>query len=328
MSRSDPRKGVVLVAVLWTIALLSALAMAASTSFREFAGVVAVDRDRVRADALLNAGVETAAAAVARLGDRPLTSRETIVALPQGSVRLRLSDETGRIDINRAPVKLLVALLYAAGAGDSAEKLAGAIDAWRQQDQAQQGGGTQAAAAPPSTPPVPPVPPVPAPGQVAAQTPGTVDPGGKKSDAVMSFLDVRELLQVPGMAPAYVAAMRPLATVFGDDKINGLTATPEVLAILPGMNAGRVESFLETRQRGAAAHDLLQQILGPANDLVAFEGGPVVRVDLAARLLDGYTAAASVVIVVLPQDSRPYRVLAWTPLRAGARDSADFGEGS
>ena len=328
MSRNDPRNGVVLVAVLWTIALLSALAMAASTSFREFAGVVAVDRDRVRADALLSAGVETAAAAVARLGDRPLTLRETVVALPQGSVRLRLSDETGRIDINKAPVKLLVALLHAAGAGDSAEKLAGAIDAWRQQDLARQGGGTQAAAAP-----VPPAAPFPAAGQVPAQAPGTADPGGKKSDAVMSFLDVRELLQVPGMLPAYVGAMRPLATVFGDDKVNGLTATPEVLAILPGMNTGRVATFLETRQRGAATHDLLQQILGAANDVVGFDAGPVVRVDLAARLLDGYTAAASVIIVVLPQDSRPYRVLAWTPLRpAGrdmvARDSADFGEGS
>ena len=43
--------------VLWLIALLSALAMAASITFRGFAAVVAVDRYRVRTEALLTAGL-------------------------------------------------------------------------------------------------------------------------------------------------------------------------------------------------------------------------------------------------------------------------------
>src|ERR1700732_1592816 len=54
---NDERRGVVLVAVLWSIALLSALAMAASTTFRGFAGIMVVDRDRVQGDALLTAGL-------------------------------------------------------------------------------------------------------------------------------------------------------------------------------------------------------------------------------------------------------------------------------
>ena len=49
MRRSDPRSGVILVTVLWSIALLSALAMAAAVTFRGFAGVMAVERDRVKA---------------------------------------------------------------------------------------------------------------------------------------------------------------------------------------------------------------------------------------------------------------------------------------
>ena len=61
MRVSDPRQGMVLVIVLWTIALLAALTMAASMSFRSFAGIVAVDRDRTRTDALLTAGLEIAA---------------------------------------------------------------------------------------------------------------------------------------------------------------------------------------------------------------------------------------------------------------------------
>jgi general secretion pathway protein K len=31
------------------------------------------------------------------------------------------------------------------------------------------------------------------------------------------------------------------------------------------------------------------------------------------ELIDGYAVAARAVIVVLPQDSEPYRVLVWTP---------------
>jgi general secretion pathway protein K len=37
-------------------------------------------------------------------------------------------------------------------------------------------------------------------------------------------------------------------------------------------------------------------------------------VELTATLVDGYAAAARAVIVALPQDSQPYRVLMWKPL--------------
>jgi hypothetical protein len=51
MKRSS--RGVVLVTVLWSISLLSALAMAASVTFRGFVGVMMMDRNRVQGDALL-----------------------------------------------------------------------------------------------------------------------------------------------------------------------------------------------------------------------------------------------------------------------------------
>ena len=110
MKRSDSRRGVILVTVLWSIALLSALAMAASVTFRGFAGVMAVERDRVQADALLSAGLETAAGIVDALGDASLIEIETRVNLVTGSTRLRLNDEGGRIDIGKAPAVVLAAL--------------------------------------------------------------------------------------------------------------------------------------------------------------------------------------------------------------------------
>ena len=81
MKRSDPRSGVILVTVLWSIALLSALAMAAAVTFRGFAGVMAVERDRVQGAALLSAGLETAAGIIDALGDAPLLDNEAKVNL-------------------------------------------------------------------------------------------------------------------------------------------------------------------------------------------------------------------------------------------------------
>src|SRR5262249_17057229 len=67
----DSRRGMVLLTVLWTIALLSALAMAAAVSFRGFAGIAAVGRDRVQGDALLTAGGGGGGGAPPTLGGTP-----------------------------------------------------------------------------------------------------------------------------------------------------------------------------------------------------------------------------------------------------------------
>ena len=113
---SDRQRGVVLVTVLWLIALLSALAIAASITFRGFASVVALDRDRVQVEALLTGGIEAAVHTIDSLGDAPLDELETTMTLATGSVRTDLSDEGGRIDIGKAPVEVLAALFRSVGA--------------------------------------------------------------------------------------------------------------------------------------------------------------------------------------------------------------------
>src|SRR5262252_957178 len=129
-------RGMVLVTVLWSIALLSALAMAASVSFRSFAGIAAIGRDRVQGEALLTAGLEVAAGIIAS-ADRPLNALETTVTLSTGTVRARLNDEGGRIDIGKAPAEVLAALLRSVGApARQADGIAQAIVRWRQRDNA------------------------------------------------------------------------------------------------------------------------------------------------------------------------------------------------
>ena len=286
MTGSDRRRGVVLVMVLWSIAMLSALAMAAAVSFRGFAGIAAIGRDRVQGEALFTAGLEVAASMVA--SSAPFTEIETIVNLSTGAVRARLSDEGGRIDVGRAPAEVLAALLRSVGAPEpQANDAAQRIVQWRNRNN----NGSPSA-------------PIPA-GNTLAKSLGT--------DTGQPFADVLEIAQVPGVAPQWVAAMTPLTTVYGSETVNPLTAPAAVIAALPGVNRGQLETFLAAR-RASPTDERIGAALGPAQRFLATKREQVVGVELAETLPDGYAAAARAVMVLMPQDSQPYRILVWTPL--------------
>jgi general secretion pathway protein K len=279
--------------VLWSISLLSALAMAASVTFRSFAGVMAVERDRVQGEALLSAGLETAAGIVGTSSNSPLTEVETTVALGTGAVRALLNDEGGRIDIGKAPVELLASMFRSVGAPEAA---AGVV-AQRIVDRRSPGN----AVSPDSV------------GRPSNEAP-------KMSGTRQPFADIGQLQSIPGMEPDWIAAIAPLTTVFGDQTVNPLTAPPGVIAALPGVDAQRVAAFLNARRSSPSDADRLVGILGPAQQYLAVKPQRVASVDLTAALASGYAAAAHAVIVVLPKDSQPYRVLIWTPMPYTIRD--------
>jgi len=281
----------VLVTVLWTIALCSALAMAAAVSFRSFAGIAAIDRDRVQADALLTAGLEGAAGIAMGWTDTPLLDRAVSFALATGTVRADINDEGGRIDIGKAPVDLLAGLLLSVGAPASqADAVARAIVSRRGGDRDQTSG-----AARPSV------------SVASAQNPGDT-----------FFTDVGQIAKIPGMRPEWVSAIRPLTTVFGAATVNPLTAPAGVIASLPGVDKGRLQAFLAARRSTPNDAERLGTILGAGQRFLVPQPQQVASVRLVATLATGYATAARAVIVVLPQDQQPYRVLVWTPLAAPA----------
>jgi general secretion pathway protein K len=277
----ERQRGIVLVAVLWSIALLSALAMAASVSFRGFAAVTAIGRDRVQGEALLTAGIEVAAAIISSADDTPLNGVETTMTLSTGTVRAHVNDEGGRIDIGKAPAEMLAALLRAVGAPDQqADGMAAAIVQWRNR-----------------------------------ATAGANDLGtNAKKSADHPFADLRELAHVPGVAPRWIAAMSELATVYGADTVNPLTAPAAVIAALPGVDRNTLAAFLAVRSQSPRDANRISAALGPAQRFLSVKREQVASVELQARLDDGYNASAHAVVVVLPQDSQPYRVLVWKPL--------------
>lgn len=283
------RRGVILLTVLWTVALLTTLAMAASLTFRGFASIMGIERDRAKADALLTAGLEVAAGLASSAGDRPLLDLEYTLTLSTGTVRVRLDDEGGRIDIGKAPPELIAAALRAVGA-DSADAIASTIVAWRK------------APSPQASAPNPP----------AASNPPAARARAPAPDSV--FTDVAELAQVPGMRAQWVAALAPLVTVFGNETVNPLSAPPVVLAALPGVDPARLNAFLAARATAADPKQLAASFLSAAQTFLAIKPPQAVAVRLAAATADGYTADVRAVIVCLPKDRVPYRVLAWTPL--------------
>lgn len=294
MTRADPRRGMILVVTLWTIALCSALAMATSVSFRSFAGIAVIDRDRIRGDALLTGGLEAAAGLAAHWPEKPLLERETTVGLSTGTVRALVNDEGGRIDIGKSPPELLAALLRSVGAPQAqADSVAQLIARWRNRNEAQPQNTEQNAGLPKA-------------------------PAEDASNAI--FTDVSQIAEIPGVRPEWVAAIAPLATVFGAETVNPLTAPPGVIACLPGVDQDRLAAFLAARRSFPNDAAQLGTILGPAQRFVAAKPQQVVSVELAATLDDGYTTAAHAVIVLLPNDNEPYRVLIWTPLSSSAAD--------
>jgi general secretion pathway protein K len=274
------------------------LAIATALTFRGFAGVMTIDRSRVQADGLLLAGLEVAAGLVASAGDRPLIDVESTLTLSSGELRLRIDDEGGRIDIGKAPVQLLTAVWQAVGAPDP-DGLAQQIVEWRKLNARDVTGST---ASPTDNV------------NVSAQsTPAAAAQPAAPSTPNSAFTDVTQLLQLPDMLPEWIAAAKPLITVFGNETINPLTAPADVLAILPGVDRGRLADFLQARQSAIDPQELVAQ-LGAVQAYVAVKPPQAVRVRLMARLADRTRADAEAVIVCLPGDSQPYRVLLWNPL--------------
>ena len=284
----DRRRGVVLVSVLWTMALLSALAMAAGVTFRGFAGVLSVEHARLQVAALQTAGLEIAAGLVESLSDRPINEISTDIKLSTGSVRLLISDDGGRIDVGRAPGEVLAGLFRVIGAPlAQAMDVAHAIVAWRNRNT----------------------------GPGSRQAPS--DAAKHKSAGGQPFTDVRQLALVPGFPPAWLDSIAPLTTVVGSDTVNPLTAPADVIAALPGMEPGRLAAFLEARRAFPTDANRLVAMLGPAQRYAKPAKRQAITVLITAALADGYAATARAVIVLLPRDVEPYRVLTWSPLPVG-----------
>ena len=249
MTRRDGERGIVLLVVLWTLALLALMSAAITGTGRREAGLGVALRSAAAARAGAEAALhETLYGLVT--GRRRVDGVTQRIPVGSATAAVIVRSEDGKLNPNTAPAETLAALVRAAG-GDPAEAtaLAAAVVAWR----------TAAGASGPD------------PAALAAyRTAGRAfGPPGSP------FLNLEELRLVLGMTPALYAALAPHLSVYADGVLDAAASDPVV------------RRALELAGIGAAAPGGVQQG-GPAtvSVTVRLQGadGAVARLSAVVRL--------------------------------------------
>jgi general secretion pathway protein K len=276
-------RGIALVAVLWVLSLLAAIAAGFATTMRTETVVARNQIDNAAARALADAGFHRAVVALASEGEtlpRDGTAREWVFA--GGTVLVSVQAESGKVDLNGAGAELLVGLFGAAGAAD-AQMLANRVIDFRDADDDSLPGGAEDADY-----------------RVAGL-------GHESKDRPFERRD--ELLQVLGMTREVYEAVAPAVTVYSrSNGVDPATAPTAALAALPGMGQGSAEALAAQRQ-GRIAEDLRGQ-LGDSPYLVA-SSIPIVTVRAEATTAGGAVFVREGVVALTPGLRRPFHVLTW-----------------
>jgi general secretion pathway protein K len=281
---SSPDRGFIIVAVLWLVAALAALAVIFSGYLSSSARSLALN-DRAL-EALVSAGVELAAYQLQLAGKDARPSRGVFQARLNGAeLAVTFVSEAARLDLNAAPKELLANLLTVLGAQrDDARQFADRIAGWRTGATPESAGHEDAL-------------------YLAA--------GRSYTPRQAPFAHVNELGLVLGPPPALVERALPFLTVFsGAPGIDVLSAPPELIAALPGMTPLTLKEFL--RDRASLPNDpaAIAAALGGAKAFATVQKSQAYRLLIGVHLQNGRRAAAEVVISLDGQED-PYRVLSW-----------------
>jgi general secretion pathway protein K len=220
------QRGIALLAVLWAVIVLGLMA---TVFLRESRIEVNLTRNLIeeaKAEAMADAGVSRAMLGLLATDDAAFWRPDGTpydFAFADGSVRVTLQDESGKIDLNRSAGPVLQALFEAAGlAPPQAQQLVDAMADYRDTDHLRHANGAEDA-------------------DYAA--------AGLAYDAKDApFAMTEELLQVPGVTRELFDHVAPYVTVHSPRRdVNIAAAAPEVLRLLPYLSPARVDTILKQR---------------------------------------------------------------------------------
>jgi general secretion pathway protein K len=277
---SSSEQGVVIVAVLWILMALSALAVIFSLYLSASAQALAVNDTEIRTEALVSASLELTGYQLALAGDKARPPRGSFhFRMDDADVLVNFTSEAARIDLNYAPKEMLAGLFAGLGAKkDAANEDADRIIGWR-----------------------------------TRLTPGATNDeealyhaaGLSYSPRQALFAHVSELALVVGLPPALVDRALPFVTVFnGSSGVDPEIAAPEVVAALPDKGSDQPKAGLSTDMTAATDAPT------PAASDTATAQSPCYRIDSTVNFNDGRRSASEVVIA-LGDKVEPYRVLSW-----------------
>lgn len=292
MSLMVPAKnrGIALVVVLWILVLLTLVvgvyAVLARTETMQARFLIDTTVARYAAEAgvhraafeLRNPDMETRWVA---------DGRSYEIEFGNAVLDIRVWDESGRVDLNRAEEDLLTELFISRGVEEmEAMHLAAAIADWRDPDDLAR--------------------------PLGAEIDDYLAAGFPYGPANEPFSTVDELQQVIGMNWELYREVERLFTVHGASaQINPAFAPAEVLALLPDMTLELAEAFVEERQSHHPGD--LDALMMPNGQLVSLRGrGQAFRIQARATLDSGaWTTVEATVNLTTDTRGRPFRVLRW-----------------
>jgi general secretion pathway protein K len=284
-------RGIALVVVLWTLALLTVIASGFAYTTRVESTLAANSVERAQARSLAEAGIAYAALDLFRA---PQWRR----LRPDGSpyrwhlggqeVVISVRDVAGLIDLNMASRDLLGGLLAAAGVIDERQRLAllDAIEDWRDPDDD--------------------------PRPYGAEDKDYLAEGLPYDAKDAPFESVIELQQVLGMSPELYQRLENALTVFSEQEgIDPTVAPMEVLQAIPNVDLNMVEAYLMEREERQAVGEPPPLLPALGGGSLSEAAGLAYSVRAEAKITGGGSAVIKAVLSPNPEGQSPYSVLEW-----------------
>jgi general secretion pathway protein K len=286
--------GVAFVLVLWVIAMLSILlgsfALVARTENLQSRHLFDTTQARYAAEAGLNLAV---------FGLRKADPLQRWVAdgrpydfgYGDAEIEVRITDDSGKIDINAANGDLLTGMFVASGVAlDQAQALSDAILDWRDPDDDKRPNGAE-----------------------IADYKGA---GLSYGPANAPFNTVSELQQVLGMNYALYEKLEPALTIYSGSATPNLASAPlEALEAMPNVTPECAQQFIQQRQT-LSPQDMVAAgltLCGGSTPLMAGGGGLTYSVKSRAKLSNGASATLDATIRMggISAGGRPFVILRW-----------------
>jgi general secretion pathway protein K len=283
VARLRGAQGSALLIVVVLLGTIAALVAVVSRSVSGAAMEAMVLFDEGRTESALRSGIDVGVASILKLGLRARAA-ETTVDLIDSQLFVRASNETARIDLNKAARPLLAGLIRECGIDrGAADGLAERILDWRA------GPGAQ---------------------QARDRTvPGAGDNSTALAAPARVFVHPLQLASINGFSNALVARMVPFLTVANTvGNIDPELASDQVLAAL-GATPEEIAAFREARRRGATSRETALELLGVPKSLVTADAAKGWRIEITSTPSSGRVRRSEAVVVLLHDDTQPYRLL-------------------
>ena len=286
--KQDSQRGIALVIVMWLLVLLTVMAAGYTATMRTETRLTARQLFAAQSRALAEAGIWLAVNDLLK----PETQRKWAadgsankMDLYNGSVELRIQDESGLIDLNTARSELLQGLFKSTGLDDdAAARLTDAVLDWRDRDNLTRVNGAE-----------------------DSDYRQAGYPYGAKNGP---FNSIDELRKVMGMTEEIYNKVHPALTVYSHmPGVNPEVATREVLLAIPGIAPDTVAQFLDERSQTAATP--VSPVTPGINSTFTNRSKGVSFMITSTGKVNDTSVTLAAVFSLRRTSNRPYTILSW-----------------